>query len=221
MRPWPSLAELAASSPTHVSVNTLLGCSFVAVAPLSSPLPLSSYFSCHYFPAFHFYLSSDCGSAPPLWCAVSSHIINRCSYWLVVTSEEHVRVEAEPNRSTLAQRQAKVPLSRYSIIFHSLQLSIKAFFPCFWKGSFSCFFWCFSWYFFLHGCSHCLTCFIFVSSCYCVTYHAYNYQRLPWNYSHWWELSSAHHGILTDIREERFNVIMMRSGVISWLDKKK
>lgn len=93
---------------------------------------------------FHFYLSSDCGATPPLRCIVSSHIINRCSCWLVVTSEEHVRVEAEPNCSTLAQRQAKVPLSRYSIIFHPLQLSIKTLFLTFYhmttKGSFSCFF---------------------------------------------------------------------------------
>lgn len=48
-----------------------------------------------------------------------------------------------------------------------------------------------------------------------------NCQRLPWNYSTWWEFSRAHLRVLLDTKEGSVNVIMMRSAVISRLSGEK
>lgn len=77
---WPlhSLPEHAASSPTHVSVNTLLGCSFVAVAPFCSALlyllfPFRHFFSSHYFHSKNALLSPFLFLSSPLTLGLLLH----------------------------------------------------------------------------------------------------------------------------------------------------
>lgn len=127
-------------------------CSFLLCLALS-PLPLSSFFSSHYFHSKNallspfLFLSSPltlglllhcdvlclCTSLTGASAAVSSCYIMLMLYvsWRMSAPawngdvREHVRVEAEPNRSTLAQRQAKVPLTWYIILTIKLYGSIK------------------------------------------------------------------------------------------------